>query len=319
MSQNLSQSTAFGTNPHLMPTPASTVGATFSSIDSDGDVRMADGQDDDADTSSGTRHSNHDRQGRGVPSSRRHESSSALATGDALFNICQNSLPQSRPHCTQNLLELYGLNDLARSVARTDPISGEKINKLRKSYEGHIKAMQIAGKAKATKMEFALTGPLGWPDPIWEAEKGNIQQMKETMDDKGHFTAGFNEQLNRALSGMAPGPLPSSEAQKYRAYLGTDEITKPKADGILSRNPLHTSSIPTPSHTTLAQQRLSRPERSGSKRSYEDGSFQGYGEGIDPDYPQDSAGGEDGGSMSKKRKLGFEGASRAVEVGGARR
>ena len=88
---------------------------------------------------------------------------------------------------------------------------------------------------------------------------------------------------------------------------------------MLGRNTPLGSSIQTPGHTALAQQRLSRPERSGSKRSYEDGSFQGYGEGIDPDYPQDSAPGEDGGSMSKKRKLGFEGASRSVEVGGVRR
>ena len=179
--------------------------------------------------------------------------------------------------------------------------------------------MQIAGKAKATKMEFALTGPLSWPDSSWESERGNVQKIKDVMDDKGLFTADFSEQLNKAFSGMAPGPLPGGEAQKYRAYLGTDETTKPKPEGILSRNPQLNPSIPTPSHTALAQQRLSRPERSGSKRSYEDGSFQGYGEGIDPDFVQDSTGGDDGGSMSKKRKLGFEGASRSVEVGGVRR
>lgn len=43
----------------------------------------------------------------------------------------------SRPSATQNLIDLYGLGPLATSVARFDPITGEK-RKLRKSYKNHI-------------------------------------------------------------------------------------------------------------------------------------------------------------------------------------
>ncbi|GMM36316.1 Rox3 protein [Saccharomycopsis crataegensis] len=43
----------------------------------------------------------------------------------------------SRPSPKQNLIELYGLNSLALSVARTNP-DGTKGVKLRKSYKSHI-------------------------------------------------------------------------------------------------------------------------------------------------------------------------------------
>lgn len=43
----------------------------------------------------------------------------------------------SRPSATHNLIDLYGLGNLASSVARFDPLTGEK-RKLRKSYKNHI-------------------------------------------------------------------------------------------------------------------------------------------------------------------------------------
>lgn len=318
MSQQHSQSAASAALHNPLSTPGSAAAPTFpSTVDSDGDAVMADGRDDDAEMSSDHRHSNHNRQSRGAFSGRPFESFSEPAKGDALFNLCETPHLKSRPHCSQNMLELYGLNDLARSVARTDPVTGEKINKLRKSYEGHIKAMQIAGKAKATKMEHVLTAPLNCPDDIWAAERGGREKFKEALDDQNQLTATFSDQLSRAFAGMAPGPLPGAEAQKFRAYLGTDEAVKPKPDINQVRSMSHAAPTPTAGNAALTP-RLSRPERSGSKRSYGDDSFQGYGEGIDPDFG-DGTGGDDGSSMSKKRKLGFEGTSRSVEVGGVRR
>ncbi|KAL9033478.1 MAG: hypothetical protein Q9214_007498, partial [Letrouitia sp. 1 TL-2023] len=48
-------------------------------------------------------------------------------------------------------MSLFNLQSLASSVARTDPVTGEKINKMRKSYEGKVKALGLAGRNRAVK------------------------------------------------------------------------------------------------------------------------------------------------------------------------
>lgn len=232
---------------------------------------------------------------------------------------CRIAHEVSRPHASQNLFELYGLNPLARSVARTDPVTGEKINKLRKSYEGHIKTLQIAGKPKAVKMDGSLTMPLMMPDFEFEQLKVYGKEMHKALNtEQTALAPGFNSLLDSAFGGMAPGPLPPADSAKYRAYLGTDEGVKPK-DGPPHRPLPSASATPIP-HTPSAQPRPSRPERAGSKRQYTDVSFQGYGEGFADDYAE-STGGEDNaqGGIAKKRRLGFERTSHQVEVGGVRR
>lgn len=227
----------------------------------------------------------------------------------------------SRPHASQNLFELYGLNDLAQSVARTDPKTGEKINKLRKSYEGHIKALQIAGKPKAVKMERALTGPLDWPDEEWNIQNVSGKEITNSLNpEKTGLSTNLDSLLNGALGGIAPGSLPTPEAAKFRAYLGTDEPGKSKVpEGAPHRVIPSASATPNP-HAPTAANRAARPERAGSKRTYTDHSFQGYGEGFADDYAE-STGGEDNtqGGLAKRRKLAFERTSHQVEVGGARR
>lgn len=228
----------------------------------------------------------------------------------------------SRPHGSQNLFDLYRLSDLARSVARTDPNTGEKINKLRKSYENHIKVLQIAGKPKAVKMDGALTGPLAMPEEIYVQERVSGKEFDTAINlEQGGLTSDFDSLLNKAFAGMAPGPLPSGDAQRFRAYLGTDEASKSKAgaDGAASRGTQPSSSAPTPA-AAAGGSRASRPERAGAKRSYTDVSFQGYGEGFADDGYADSTGEDDGqGGIAKKRRLGFERTSHSVEVGGVRR
>jgi len=226
----------------------------------------------------------------------------------------------SRPHSSQNLFDLYGLNNLANTVARHDPNTGEKINKLRKSYEGHIKALQIAGKPKAIKMEGKLTELYSIPDHDYQSLHVVGKNMHSALTpDMGGLNPVFDELLNAALGGMAPGPLPASENAKFRGYLGTDETVKSKAapEGAPHRVAASASATPNP-HAPSAGSRLSRPERTGAKRQYTDASFHGYGEGFTDDYAE-STGGEDNGGMAKRRKLGFERTSHQVEVGGARR
>ncbi|KAF2661344.1 Rox3-domain-containing protein [Lophiostoma macrostomum CBS 122681] len=320
-SQQFSQSAASASNPQPFPTPGSTTGMnTASHTDSDGDAMMADSADDGEGRSGNRRHSNHDRQSRQARSGAASSSRDADPAATQLFKLCQSTHPQTQPHGSQNLFALYGLNDLARSVARTDPVTGEKINKLRKSYENHIKALQIAGKPKAVKMEGVLTNPLSFPDEEYQVQRVIGKEMKTAFDaEAGGITAQFDSLMNSALAGMAPGPLPTADSARYRAYLGTDEATKPKpnTEGAPPRT-VPPSVAATPNHAALGS-RASRPERTGSKRSYTDVSFQGYGEGFADDVADSTGGEDDGQGGHKRRRLGFERTSHQVEVGGVRR
>ncbi|KAF2131377.1 Rox3-domain-containing protein [Dothidotthia symphoricarpi CBS 119687] len=326
MSRSLSQSATSATSQHPFPTPASTAGPnTLANLDSDGDAIMGDGVEDDATRLGRHRLSNHNRQGEAAFSENGGLKAAEGVSGSQLFKTTQTCHTMSRPHGSQNLFQLYGLETLARSVARTDPVTGEKINKLRKSYEGHIKSLQIAGKPKAAKMDGAFSGLMHpvMPDEIWLSQKRQGKEVERALGaEQTTLNPDFSSLLDGALAGMAPGSLPNADTAKYRAYIGTDDMAKPKpsTDGPAARGTPLAASTPTP-HTTAAA-RAFRPERAGSKRHYTDATFQGYSEGFNDEFGADSTGGEDNGqsSLAKRRKLQqFERTSHSVEVGGTRR
>jgi hypothetical protein len=216
----------------------------------------------------------------------------------SLFKLCENPHPISRPHTSQNLIELYGLNSIAASVARIDPNTGEKINKLRKSYEGKVKNLQIAGKNKAAKVPDEFTNLLQWPEQEWHNQKVH---GKNAMDGLSGDLLGM---FDRAVQ-MAPGKLPAAEADKWRNLVATDDGVKSKAAAeIVAKKPVQpapnarSSAVPSPAL------KPSRPERSGTKRRYNETSFVGYGEGFADDDIADSTGGEDDGrsGITKKKR-----------------
>ncbi|KAF1830612.1 Rox3-domain-containing protein [Decorospora gaudefroyi] len=324
MARSLSQSATSAANQHPFPTPASTAGFLSSAnVDSDGDATMEDSPGDDAVRLRDHRLSNHNRQGGSAYTQDGRLRAAQGISGSQLFKVNTEKIAPSRPHPSQNLISLYRLDPLASSVARNDPVTGEKINKLRKSYEGHIKQMQIAGKPKATKMDGVFRNLLLIPEDNWKSEhvQNREPERKAITPDGDALDPDFSKLLEGAFAGIAPGPLPSADAAKYKAYLGTDDTVKPKPqDAPPQRTTPFTSSAPTPTNH-VASRGLARPERSGSKRAYTDAAFQGYGEGFGDDYA-DSTGGEDtpGGNMAnKRRKLQFERTPHSVEVGGARR
>jgi hypothetical protein len=302
---------------HLFPTPASTAGVfSAAAMDSDGDAPMEDSTDDDH------RASNHERHRQLEFSAKGGLKAAEGISGDQLFRVARRRCDMSRPHGSQNLFHMYSLESLARSVARTDPVTGEKINKLRKSYEGHIKQMQIAGKPKAQKMDGVFSIPASIPEDHWHEMKVKGKEIDASLTPTGTaLNADFSGLLDGAFAGMAPGALPTADSARYRTYIGTDDVVKPKAqDGPSHRTTPLTSAAPTPGH--LAGHRGAvRPERAGSKRHYTDAAFQGYGEGYGDEFGADSTGGEDNtqGNMAKRRKLQFERAPHSVEVGGVRR
>ena len=67
------------------------------------------------------------------------------------------AIAPARPHPSQNLIDLYSLQGVQASVTRHDA-AGNKINKLRKSYEGKVKQLGLSGRSKAQMGNGALAG-----------------------------------------------------------------------------------------------------------------------------------------------------------------
>jgi hypothetical protein len=216
---------------------------------------------------------------------------------------CWIAFSIARPHPSQNLVQLYGLE----GIARKDLVTGEKINRLRKSYEGKVKSLHIAGKNRAVSMPQELTNLIQYPDEEWYNQKVVNKEIPKEIPSS------FLAKLERAVQ-MKPGPLPKAENEKWKGIIGSDEVVvKPK---VLPENigtkPTLLPNIVSHSHdqpTVLASAAMksTRPDRAGKKRSYRDSSFKGYGEGfVDDDPIGDSAAEDDmkvGGPKKRRRKV----------------
>ncbi|KAF2496326.1 mediator complex, subunit MED19 [Lophium mytilinum] len=224
----------------------------------------------------------------------------------SLFKLCQTPHPISRPHASQNLVTLYGLNDIATSVQRIKPGTANEKNTLRKTYLGHVKNLQLAGKNKPyNNPNEDFRDLLSWPVEEWHNQKEHGKRISDGLGDE------VLDLLDRALQ-MAPGKLPHEQAEKWKGIVAPDETVKPKSIADMpGKRPLQ----PAPAGRNPAAMspglKSARPERSGVKRRYNETSFVGYGEGYADDDVADSTGGEDDGrgSSKKKRRKEFSAAS----------
>jgi len=221
----------------------------------------------------------------------------------------------SQPHPTQNLISLYGLDPLAATVARTNPVTGEKINKMRKSYEGKIKTFGLAGRNKAVKHEAGKLAGLmelvQWPDEEWQNQKVLGKEVEKGLGDT------LLAKLDRAMK-MEPGPVPNNETwEDLLGHEKTKPIPSPADVPIKKPLPIPTNTVRQNLQSNAANTvgipspEVARPKRSGKKRRYDEHSFEGYGEGyVDDDgdpggagYSSgDGEGSRRGGSSKKKRK-----------------
>ncbi|PGH30929.1 hypothetical protein GX50_06286 [[Emmonsia] crescens] len=230
----------------------------------------------------------------------------------AAFHLCKSSYTASGPNPSLDLVSLYGLGPVAASVARTDPVTGEKINRLRKSYEGKIKGLGLAGRNKPVKAEPGAPGGLRyltlWPEEEWQNQKVYGKDIKVAEPD----SAFFRQQL-KAMK-MEPGTLPNHEFwedalghEKPVKVIAATDLSMGKTAGPFPgpvRQPMHTNGSPPMISTPTTEN--TRPKRSGKKRSYNDSSFVGYGEGF-PDDEADLESGrysnsEEGGRGQGKKK-----------------
>jgi len=231
-------------------------------------------------------------------------------------------------HCGIDVLSLYGLDDVVNSLRRTDPTTGEKTNILRKSYVKQIKDLPGTFKMKPLEKPTPgeLFGILNYPDEEWQIQK----VMGKELVKRNHLgnpipghdpAASLLAKLSNAVK-MTPGQLPPAEHAKWATILdmGNKEVKPavPVAAAPVNRGPTaaartahYSSSAPTsplPGHAGI------RARRQGTKRRYDDDSFEGYGEDYVDDHADTASNGgvEDtrslNGTVRKKRKavgLGF--------------
>ncbi|KAI9827518.1 MAG: hypothetical protein M1832_004868 [Thelocarpon impressellum] len=221
------------------------------------------------------------------------------AEATPLFLLCQSPHPVSRPHPSHDLVSLYNLQPLAATVARTDPVTGEK-RAIRKTYKGKIKAFGLAGRDKEVKHPEGQPGGL-LEMAFWPAEEWHVQKVAGKQFTKGLSDDTF-ARLERAMT-MEPGPMPGFDA----SILGLD--TPAPAPAVDAKKALQqgnsntrqsgqttaNGTVPRPAAATAAGTPPtgdpSRPKRAGRKRRYDEHSFEGYGEGfVDDDV--DMGGGD---------------------------
>lgn len=210
------------------------------------------------------------------------------------------------PDPSVDLVSLYGLGSIAHSVARMDPVTGEKINRLRKSYEGKLKGLGLAGRNKPLKQEIGAPGSLRymtlWPEEEWQNQKVHGKAIKVSDMD----SALQNLQL-RAMQ-MEPGPIPNNDF--WEDILGHEKQAKNPAPGETGKKAALAPTAGRPSTQSYAasprSQEAERPRPSrGRKRHYDDNSFAGYGEGFvdDDDDPGFYSNGEGTGKKKRKKVL----------------
>jgi len=216
------------------------------------------------------------------------------------FYLPQNPLKRSRPHVTQNLISDYGLDAVHNRVRRVDPATGEKINKLRKSYVGIVKNLHLAGSNKEVPEPGAWIDTVNMHDPTGLMDKKTVEtgeidivdgmQIPRTDEVWKVDVQPVSKQRAQNLLAklgiavqMAPGKI--EDGEKWRKMLGEETVKKPavpllpslKASGAALGSAAASSARPSPRMGPTA----GRTQRTGAKRSYDESSFSGYNETFD--------------------------------------
>lgn len=208
----------------------------------------------------------------------------------------------NKPDPSFDLVSLYGLGPIAQTVARIDPVTGEKINRLRKSYEGKLKGLGLAGRNKPLKSDTeggslgSLSKLMEWPEEEWHQQCVYGKQIQVADIDSA-----LHGLQTRAMQ-MQPGTVPNNDF--WEDVLGHEKPAKAQGDSGKKGAPTpggRPSMTPHMPSTGSQEPERSRPSR-GRKRHYDDNSFVGYGEGYadDDEDPGFYSNGE--GTGKKKRK-----------------
>lgn len=186
---------------------------------------------------------------------------------------------------------------MAASVARKDPKTGEKINKLRKSYEGKVKDFGLAGKNKAVSAPNEFTGLIAFPDEEWHNQRLMGKELEK----------GFSQEILSKLEAattLAPGKLAVDEHERWRNILAIEDAPRIAVQQApASKTVLKSTQLASPANALRPD--IPRPKRKGTKRRYDEDSFEGYGEGFADDTGtgvSDDGDDDHGVSSTKRRK-----------------
>ncbi|KAI1847229.1 hypothetical protein JX265_013354 [Neoarthrinium moseri] len=203
--------------------------------------------------------------------------------------LCRTPHFASYPRSSDDLYEMFGLTDIAAEVARTKP-NGEK-NALRKTFKGHMKALGIAGHFDPVKTDD--NDPEGFMHMLNAPEDG--WYVHEVVGKE--IGRGFSDQVQSALqraTTMAKGPIAKSvwDSSVLGDLAPSSVAKKPKEDMFKQSTPGTPSGLAAGlgKSNKLQVPQADRSRRNVKKRSYQDSSFEGYGEG----YGDDDLGAETG-------------------------
>jgi hypothetical protein len=201
------------------------------------------------------------------------------------------AIARQRPHPSSDLLGLYDLRSVQISVQRKDPVTGEKVNKLRKSYEGKLKDLGLEGRNKATESEGYLQGFVdpAWDDAVFDGSGKTIWQARmEPTAIGGSTQETLLKGLDAALT-FKSGRLPKAEHNQWTHSLGLGETVAAKAAPVAPAVPAKTQTTNFVSKVApIANGRSSAPaspqslagrmQRKGAKRRYDESTYEGYDE-----------------------------------------
>ncbi|KAI1096776.1 Rox3-domain-containing protein [Rostrohypoxylon terebratum] len=208
--------------------------------------------------------------------------------------------PASYPPLSEDLFMMFDLTGIAADVARTKP-NGEK-NALRKTYKGHIRTLGLSGHFDAVKKDSNLPDTLSQmsavPEDSWfsleiqgrEIEKGLSQISQAQISRATTMARGIIPKASwdsSVLGELAPNTQPKKAVN--------DQSARPTAPSTPTASALGIT--PKPNKPLTPQ--VDRARRLGKKRSYQDSSFEGYGEG----YGDEDAGGYSTGDGDDRSKL----------------
>lgn len=208
--------------------------------------------------------------------------------------------PASYPSISDDLFMMFDLTDIAADVARTKP-NGEK-NALRKTYKGHIRNLGLSGHFDAVRREDyhpdSLRQMCAVPEDSWFSVEIQGREIEKGLSQINQA------QLVRATT-MARGIIPKAswDSSVLGELAPSTQLKKALGDQSARATAPSTPTASTLGITSKANKPLTpqvdRARRLGKKRSYQDSSFEGYGEG----YGDDDAGGYSTGDGDDRSKL----------------
>ena len=197
---------------------------------------------------------------------------------------------------TTDLFELYGLEEIAASVARVDD-NGQK-KKVRKTYKNYMRG--LTGAFEPVKKDEgspdSMLFMMQLPQEEWDAKTGRTAHVEKGLTDEALANLGKAMMMTR---GVIPKSVWNPNVLGELTSTPAAAATKAAPNGVKRPAPV-SSAVP---GLRAVKEEAARPQRNKKQRNYGDSSFEGYGEGfVDDDLQDGGYSGGDGDDTPGARK-----------------